>query len=531
MPASQGLRTSLNAIREISSEIYHRYIPMVDENTSIEEFAKPIFDQNVPEIYNEFVGNLINRIVYTQMETKELTNPLRDLEGQPMPLGEVGQEIYVNPAKGRRFNPRDFAGILQMYEADVKVQYLTKNMDVQYPLTIIRTSLKKAFVSWGDLEKFITTLTNSLYNGLHNDEYNWTKMLIGSAYSSNSAVMELVQNPTTKELAETFVKKARKLFLDFQQNDDSYNAWHKVGGSGRPILTRTNAEDIIMIIRSDVSAELDVDVLAKSFNIDKTTLLGRIYTVKNFDVYDYDEYDNKYQVFDGSKIVGMICDKRWFKIKPQEQYLDWDKNPNNRSMQYFLNCIKMYEYSLFANCVIFATEVPTIQATAINFKRSSYNMAPNASKYLTVDFTPANATNTVTFSTNDTDKITITKVDDGTVKVTVKGIEGDVQVTATSGALTTTASIHIVETPIAISDIDIGSNNITLASGTDDTLEVTITPEEGNEQITYTSSNVQVFTVEKLNNTQVKITAVGEGSASLIATTGKVTSITTVTVE
>ena len=37
-----------------------------------------------------------------------------------MPLGYAGQEIYVNPAKGRQYNPEDFAGILQKYEADVK---------------------------------------------------------------------------------------------------------------------------------------------------------------------------------------------------------------------------------------------------------------------------------------------------------------------------------------------------------------------------------------------------------------------------
>ena len=30
----------------------------------------------------------------------------------------------------------------------LKVQYLIKNMDIQYPLTVIRTKLKEAFVSW-----------------------------------------------------------------------------------------------------------------------------------------------------------------------------------------------------------------------------------------------------------------------------------------------------------------------------------------------------------------------------------------------
>ena len=59
--ALSGLKTSLNALREISSEIYHRYIPELDEDTDISRYAEPIF--TVPEVYNEFCNALVNRIV------------------------------------------------------------------------------------------------------------------------------------------------------------------------------------------------------------------------------------------------------------------------------------------------------------------------------------------------------------------------------------------------------------------------------------------------------------------------------------
>ena len=35
MAISEGLKTSLNAIREISSEIYHQYVPIIDDDTDI----------------------------------------------------------------------------------------------------------------------------------------------------------------------------------------------------------------------------------------------------------------------------------------------------------------------------------------------------------------------------------------------------------------------------------------------------------------------------------------------------------------
>ena len=50
-----------------------------------------------------------------------------------IPLGYAGQEIYINPAKGRQYDVNDFAGLLVKYEADVKVQYTSVNMDLQYP--------------------------------------------------------------------------------------------------------------------------------------------------------------------------------------------------------------------------------------------------------------------------------------------------------------------------------------------------------------------------------------------------------------
>ena len=129
-----GLKNSLNQIREISSEIYTKYIPIIDDDTDISKFAEPIL--NYPVVRNEFLNQLINKIVYTQFIAKRFNNPLKMLEGDKIPVGYAGEEIYVNPVKGRQFNTNDFAGLLQKYEADVKVQYTAVNTDLQSPVTV-----------------------------------------------------------------------------------------------------------------------------------------------------------------------------------------------------------------------------------------------------------------------------------------------------------------------------------------------------------------------------------------------------------
>lgn len=361
MPISQGLKTSLNKLHEVSSDIYHRYVPIIDDDTDIGTFGNPIL--NNPEVYNEFASRLLNRIVYTAFEIKYFRNPLQVLEGDRIPLGYAGQEIYVNPAKGRKFNVDDFAGLLYKYESDVKVQYMQVNMDLQYPVTVSRHKLKQAFVSWEALDTFVDELASSLYNGAYIDEFRFSKELVSSAYESNSAQIDIIQAPTTESLAKEFIAKARTYFLNFQTPSSSYNAWSKVGGYGKPITTWTLPEDIVFLVRNDVRAYIDVNVLASAFNIDKSELLGRILTVDNFNVYD----DDGNLKFDGSSIVGMIADQSWFRIKKQDMFMDEFYNANNRTWQYYLNVTKMYQYSLFSNAVIFATKAPEVTITGLSY--------------------------------------------------------------------------------------------------------------------------------------------------------------------
>lgn len=419
---NEGLKNSLNKLREISSEIYTQYVPIITDETNIAELATPILE--VPQVMNEFIGNLVNRIVYTQFMVKYFNNPLNILEGDKIPLGYAGQEIYVNPAVGRQFNTNDFVGLLQKYEADVKVQYLTVNSDLQYCVSITRHKLKQAFVSWEALDTFISNMTQSLYNGAYIDSFLMTKGLVSSAYASGNAVIEVVEAPnSTEELAKSFVTQARTYFLNMILPSTQYNAWAKVGGSGRPITTWTDREDVVFLIRNDILAFLDVNVLASAFNIDKADLMGRIIPVDNFDVYNR---ETGTKVFDGSNIIGMMADKSWFKIKEQDMYMDEFYNANNRVWNYYLNMTKMFEYSLFANAVIFATALPTPQETK-SITVSDNSVIVGVGETNTVNVTVNPVGNEVTVSVNNENAtavlnngvLTITGVTAGTSKVTL----------------------------------------------------------------------------------------------------------------
>ena len=445
MAISEGLRTSLNEIRQTSIDngtLYHKQVDEILPTTDISALSMKLFDNDT--LMNEFLNVLVKRIIYTQVVNFKLfNNPLAFLEGEKMPLGAIGQEIFISPAEGRKFDVDDFAGLLARYESDVKVQYMHLNSDIQYPVTITRAKLKDAFTSWANLESFIDAISQSLYNGCYIDRYNFTKGLVTEAYNENAVVVEIINEPNTEAKAKAFITKARTIFLNMQEPTADYNAWRKVGGYGRDVLTWTDAEDIVFLIRNDLASYLDVNVLASAFNIDKASLLGRIKYVQDFNVRD----KKGNIILDGSNIFGIMADKAWFRIKNQETTMDEFYNPNNRTTQMYLNDVNMYQYSLFANAVVFASEEAEVTIKRLAVDKDEITLEAGATAKVQVSTTPAQANYPeITVASSDSDvatasitgrEITITGVASGVSD------DGEATITVTAGNVTTTIDVTV----------------------------------------------------------------------------------------
>lgn len=443
MNPSQGLQTALNEIRNTlvqDNSLYQKQIPLVDDYTSSQVYGQSLL--NLPsDLRNKFIQSLVNRIAYTRFMMDYFENPLRELVGDDLPLGAIGQEIYVNPARGRVYDINDFAGLLVKYESDIKAEYTEINFDVQYPVTIIRKELEKAFVSWGDFESFLMGISTSLYNGAYIDDYKYTKKLITNAYINNAVQMETVSfagaTPTKDEL-ESLTSRLRQAYLDFMVPSTKYNAWKKVGGYGRSIVSWSKPENIVVFVSNKMASILDVQVLANAFNIDKADLMGRVYYVEDFDILN----DSGEVVVDGSNIVTLICDRRWFKIREKDMFMDEFYNANNRSWQSYLNVIKLYNYSLFANALMLVKALPTVNISSMQFNESSPEVTAGEKITLSITTTPFTATQSVTFSSGTTSKASVTKIDDRTVEVT--GVaEGTSVITASAGSVTATVTVKV----------------------------------------------------------------------------------------
>lgn len=451
--APEALRVFLNEIRETAIQdgsLYGKQVGIIEPTTTFSQWAAPLL--NNEDVMNEFMPVLLKRIVYTWVDQRIMRNPLQDLQGDEIPLGYAGQEIYTNPVDGIEFDDNDFAGLLCRYESDTKVQYNHVNARWQFPITISYDNVRSAFVSWGSLYEFIQGQVQALYNGYYVRDYNTTKSLVAAAYRENMVQVRQITAPTDAASARALIQAARGVYLNMLQPSNQYNAWAKVGGYGRPIMTMMEPQDAVILIRNDILALVDVEVLARAFNLDSTKLIGRVYGVDSFDQYDRD--GNK--IYDGSNILFAIGDRRWFRIKTQMQKFDQFYNAKNTTWNCFLRVNKMYNYSFFANMVVYATALPSVTITGLEFTNNAALSVP-ATTSVSVPFT-------TTPSTGNSPEVTATATS-GTVVVnnatktltyTAPATAGTDTITIKAGtSITATKSVTVTAAPTATTNMNL----------------------------------------------------------------------------
>ena len=439
MYPSLGLKTALNAMREVSVDsgsIYHQYVPVVTDSTTIGEFGVPILDSQNLNVLNDFVS-LLKKVVYTAVYNRTFNNPLVGLEGERMPLGQFIEDAYVNPAHARGFNVNDFAGLLQKYEAEVAVQYLAVNSDLQYCVTLTREKIRNAFTSWDNLEALISGYINSLYNGAYITRYNQTKGLVTAAFKGNNVQYQTISDVTDEQTAKALIRQLRAAFSKMQIPSTKFNAWEKVKGDRMTLKTWSDPEDIVVLISADVEALVDVEVLAAAFNMSKADFLGRVIVVDDFSQYNEDGT----VAVDGSAIKAMIADKAWFKIKTQDFAMDEFYNANSRCWTYYLNDVRMCNFSLFANAIVFATSAPSVDATDLDIDTASVTLKAGETVKVPFVITPANATSTVTV-TSSADTYAVGSVSGRDIIVEGKA-EGSATLTVAANGHSDTISVTV----------------------------------------------------------------------------------------
>lgn len=347
----------LNAIRNSASINYRDYVPIATADAdSIREIGATIMDY--PALQNEFLNALVNRIGRVILTSKSYQNPWAMFKKGFLEFGETIEEVFTNLAKPFQFDPAVAENeIFKREIPDVRSAFHVLNYQKFYKATVSQEQLRMAFMSWDGVTSLISSIVESMYTAANYDEFITMKYLLSKRMLSGEMYWANPGSSTDVNSAKSLIKDIRTYsnLLTFLSAD--YN----LAG----VYNSTNKDDQYIIIPSALMAEIDVDVLAAAFNMDKVSFMGHVVLVDGFSKMDiarlnelfkddptYTEL-NANDLTNLDKVAAVLVDRDFFMIFDNLQNFTENYNGQGLYWNYFYHVWKTFSTSPYANAILF----------------------------------------------------------------------------------------------------------------------------------------------------------------------------------
>lgn len=338
LTADNGTQTLINAIRN-STELGGMTEVFDGSIEGLKNFGVAV--NRTDRTRNIFINELVDRIGHVVIERTSLRDPFSRFKKGFINEGRMVQEIFADLIKAQAFNPEDAAETLfRRNPPNVRVLFHDNWRKELYPNTIERTTIRQAFTSFEKLEQFIVSTYDAQYNSNEVDQFLWGMTTIQSYVANGFAHYVQVPKVVDEATGKEFVKKTRATStkLTLQQGSRKYNA--------AGVHTRTPRERLWIIIDADLDATLDVDVLARAFNMNKT------------------DVENKKIVVEGFQLTGLqavLFDENILKFYDKDFFMNSVDNAKGLYINTFLHVHQMFSMGKFQNLVAFMSDnIPPI---------------------------------------------------------------------------------------------------------------------------------------------------------------------------
>ena len=289
----------LNTIRANASTEYQERVP---EALGVGGNVSNVFSQ-YPTMKNEFLTALTNKIARTLFYSKVFDNPLKALHKGMLPFGYSLEQIFVNMAESKGFwehwdaSGDEVKDLVGKKKPDIKLLYIERNFAYKYKTTISDQQLRTAFQDQNGLSRLVEQVVSSVYSKAYFDEFNDMKRILtahaqakylgydastGKAAEQpltdkvlpkgkNEAVMVLGEYATQEAKGKAISKAIRTLAGKMAFPTETYNS--------AGVKQWSERQQLIYITTPEEQAELDVEVLANAFNLDKADVNVRVIVV------------------------------------------------------------------------------------------------------------------------------------------------------------------------------------------------------------------------------------------------------------
>lgn len=332
--------TILNTIRSNNSSQYQERIPVATRE-NFAQVGNAILQYESDT--NEFLAGLVNRIAFTEVSNRRYKNPLAVLKKGGKPFGTDIEEIYTNPVSAVAFNGSQTDDMLKVTKPDTKTIFHRRNRQDKYPVSISLPQLQAAFTSPGEMQTFYqTSILNAMYSGDEMDEYLLMRNVVAEAVAQGKMKALELEYDGEETTSKNLIKLIKTLSGNFTFPSKDYNGYNEknadtiAAGTVTACTTWTPFANQIFLVRTDVDAATDVEVLAKAFNMDKTDFLKRKFVVDSLGDAD---------------TLCVICDENIFKVTDDLYTVRSFDNGSNLTTNWWLHHWQTISLSLFGNAV------------------------------------------------------------------------------------------------------------------------------------------------------------------------------------
>lgn len=359
----------LNDIRAHASLDYQRAIPAA-VNENLEEIADAVMSS--VQLQNDYVAALVNRISASRFTSRMFRNPYQKFIKGTNRFGDTIEEIYVNMANAHEYNPSIAENEVYKREIpDINAVFHRRNSKVFYKNTIQYDALYASFLSDNGMRSLIGRIVDAMYGAANRDIFYCTKKLMNVYAPYYYKVTVPTATAANADQIVTTIKGISNM-LEFPS--DLYNRFGVENFTEKPRQ--------VLILRADVAAVLDVNSLAKAFNLQYADFIAGTYvTVDTFG----DGLDN---------MLGLLVDDEFFQIYTNLEKFTENYNGQGLYWQYFLHRWMTYSVSPFSNAIAFVTGELT-EPTAITIEPAAPNVPQGGNQQFKATVTPSAAQQSV----------------------------------------------------------------------------------------------------------------------------------------
>lgn len=357
----------VNAIRNNNSNYYKDYVPPVTNMEELRGIGKIIMD--VPALQNEFLNALVNRIALVRITSKLYDNPWSMFKKGLLEYGEVIEEVFVDLVRVFEFDAEKAESeLFKRVSPDVRAAFHVMNYRKFYKVTIERQKLARAFLSAAGMEDLITYIMEQIYTSANYDEWITMKYMLAKAILSGRMYPVEIPAIATANMKDivTVVKGTSNL-LTFPSR--VYNPAH--------VFQHTDKSNQYILLDTQFEANMDVNVLASAFNMDKAEFMGNRVAIDGFGIVDNDRLaelfadDPNYVALTDDEITALktiplaVVDENFWMIYDNLNEMREVENGQGLYWNYFYHQWKTFSTSPFSNAVVFVPTEPAITSVEV----------------------------------------------------------------------------------------------------------------------------------------------------------------------